>query len=214
MQQYEVSRNTVRLALGLLRDEGLIFTGQGRGSFVAEGRRRYRAATRRSARPLAGHPDDALIADFAEPGRAEQMEISVARTPAPLPIADRLAIEPGTPVVERRRVLYLESRPNQTADSYFPAELVADSAIMAPALLEHGVDQVLRELGHPVARHVDEVTVRMPLPAEAQTLQIAAGVPVMAVLRTAYDNEDQPVATSVSILPGDRHALVYEVGAD
>ena len=36
MEQYEVSRNTVRLALGLLREEGLVVTGQGRGSFVAE----------------------------------------------------------------------------------------------------------------------------------------------------------------------------------
>lgn len=36
MDRYQVSRNTVRLALELLREEGLVVTGQGRGSFVVE----------------------------------------------------------------------------------------------------------------------------------------------------------------------------------
>jgi DNA-binding GntR family transcriptional regulator len=36
VERYSVSRNTVRLALGLLRDEGLVITGQGRGSFAVE----------------------------------------------------------------------------------------------------------------------------------------------------------------------------------
>ena len=36
MDRHGVSRNTVRLALGVLRDEGLVITGQGRGSFAVE----------------------------------------------------------------------------------------------------------------------------------------------------------------------------------
>ncbi|MFF5252332.1 GntR family transcriptional regulator [Streptomyces leeuwenhoekii] len=34
MERYEASRNTVRLALRRLTEEGLITAGQGRGSFV------------------------------------------------------------------------------------------------------------------------------------------------------------------------------------
>src|SRR5918998_5136513 len=34
MERYDVSRNTVRLALGALTNEGLISSSQGRGSFV------------------------------------------------------------------------------------------------------------------------------------------------------------------------------------
>jgi len=33
---YDVSRTTVRLAIGVLRSEGFVVTGQGRGSFVAD----------------------------------------------------------------------------------------------------------------------------------------------------------------------------------
>jgi DNA-binding GntR family transcriptional regulator len=36
MQTYEVSGGTVKHAIGQLRDEGLIVTYQGRGSYVAE----------------------------------------------------------------------------------------------------------------------------------------------------------------------------------
>jgi GntR family transcriptional regulator len=36
MDMYGVSRNTIRLALEVLRQEGLVITGQGRGSFVAD----------------------------------------------------------------------------------------------------------------------------------------------------------------------------------
>lgn len=36
IEAYQVSRNTVRLALGVLRTEGLVVTGQGRGTFVAK----------------------------------------------------------------------------------------------------------------------------------------------------------------------------------
>ncbi|MGB6454798.1 MAG: winged helix-turn-helix domain-containing protein [Streptosporangiaceae bacterium] len=34
-QEYEVSRDTIRAAMGLLRDEGLVVTIQGRGSYIA-----------------------------------------------------------------------------------------------------------------------------------------------------------------------------------
>jgi len=37
MQRYEVSDGTVKRALALLRDEGLIATEQGRGTYVKQG---------------------------------------------------------------------------------------------------------------------------------------------------------------------------------
>ena len=40
MGQHGVSRGTVRRALGMLREEGLIQTFPGRGTFVAPGRKR------------------------------------------------------------------------------------------------------------------------------------------------------------------------------
>jgi DNA-binding GntR family transcriptional regulator len=54
----------------------------------------------------------------------------------------------------------------------------------------------------------------MPSPAEAQQLQIATGVPVMVLMRTAYDAADSPVCATVVLLPGDRHLLHYRVAVE
>jgi GntR family transcriptional regulator len=54
----------------------------------------------------------------------------------------------------------------------------------------------------------------MPTPAEAQALMIASGVPVLGTLRTGFDAEERPVVLYESVLPGDRHFLVYDVQCD
>lgn len=211
MDRYGVSRNTVRLALGLLRSEGLVVTGQGRGSFVAELPVHEGHDGPPHARALVARQTGILSIEFAEPGDADDLELAVTIRPAPEHVGERLGLEPSDRVVERRRVLHRGDAPSHTADSYVPAGLAADSDMAGPAPLADGVAQVLARLGRPVARHVDEVTVRMPTPSEAQALQIATGVPVLSLLRTAFDAAEEPVCVTVALLPGDRHALRYDV---
>ena len=50
--------------------------------------------------------------------------------PAPAAVAERLGIEPGTPVLVRRRTTVIEDRPNQLADSYYPLDVAADAAML------------------------------------------------------------------------------------
>jgi GntR family transcriptional regulator len=95
-----------------------------------------------------------------------------------------------------------------------PADLVADTELGRPEPLRVGIARLLAELGHPVTRVADEVGVRMPSPGEAQELQIATGVPVLSVQRTAFDGSDAPVLTVSALLPGDRHELRYDVVVD
>jgi GntR family transcriptional regulator len=63
IEAYEVSRNTVRLALGVPRTEGLVVTGQGRGTFVADPLPDLwtRAEPQDSGRP---DRDDAVLAEL------------------------------------------------------------------------------------------------------------------------------------------------------
>jgi len=212
MESYGVSRNTVRLALGLLRSEGLVVTGQGRGSFVADVAAHPVDASGRGSRLIVGRPSsDALIVELSEPPPGERMDLSVSNRPASPLIADRLGLQPGEWVLERRRLLYRETVPSQTADSYLPAILADDSDLQRPSPLEEGIARVLERLGHPIVHHTDEITVRMPSPGEAQELQIATGVPVISVVRTTFDARDAPVCATVALMPGDRHTLRYDV---
>jgi len=215
MDEYGVSRNTIRLALGLLRSEGLVITGQGRGSFVAD---MPAGAVQRGPRPahhvVDRHSIDRQIIEFAEPGDADRVDVMVTTRMAPPVIADALRLPGGARVLERRRLLFRDGRPSQTADSYVPEELAADDDIRRSTPLSEGIAPSLERAGRTIEGHVDEITVRMPAPVEAQELQIATGVPVVTLLRTAYDSTDVPVCATIVLLPGDRHLLRYSVLID
>lgn len=211
MDRYGVSRNTVRLALGVLRTEGLVITGQGRGSFVADiGVRRRPASPDALARRMVHGGNGPLDGELGEPADDARVEVSVSTRPATPYIADRLALRAGDRVVARHRLRLRDATPDMSADSYLPAELVANSPLGVPGTLGASVARLLDELGHPVRHVADEIGVRMPSPSEAQELQIATGVPVLAVQRTAFDDAETPVVTISALLPGDRHVLRYD----
>jgi len=215
MDEYGVSRNTIRLALGLLRNEGLVVTGQGRGSFVAdvESGEGHGGIGMRIERHVNRHSLDTAIIEFSEPGDADRIDVMVTTRVAPPMVAEALRIPADARVVERRRVLYRDGQPTQTADTYLLEDL-ADEDVRRPAPLVDGIAAVLGRSGRPIVGHADEVTVRMPSPGEAQQLQIATGVPVMVLLRTAFDATDHPMCATVVLLPGDRHMLRYHVIID
>lgn len=217
-EQFDVARNTVRLALGLLRSEGLVYTGRGRGTFVAEDPTAAplrQMASRTHARSRRENTtQDAFVTDLAEVGRAGRMEIRVEKLAAPDEIASRLGLADDDGAICRRRVQYVDERPSALADTWYPERLVAGSEIVVPKDVARGTNRVLAELGHEVVRRMDEISGRMPTPVEAQALQIAGGVPVLTAIRTGFDTEDQPVAVYVSILPTDRHVVVYDVRCD
>lgn len=211
MDRYGVSRNTIRLALGVLRTEGLVVTGQGRGSFVADVGVRHRPRGAAGLRRRVARGDgDPLDSELSEAGDSPRVEVSVSTRPAPPYIADRLGLHAGDRVVTRHRLRFRDTAPDMSSDSFMPADLVADSPLGMPGPLPTGVVGLLADLGHPIRRVADEIGVRMPSPAEAQELQIATGVPVLSVQRTAFDQGDTPVLTISALLPGDRHVLRYD----
>jgi len=217
-EQYEVARNTVRLALGLLRSEGLVYTGRGRGTFVAENPAaaplRQMASRTHARSRREDTTQDTFVTDLAEMGRDGRMEIRVERMPAPDEIASRLGLADDEEAICRHRVQYVDDRPSALADTWYPERLVRGSEIVDAEDVARGTNRVLAELGHEVVRRTDEISGRMPTPIEAQALQIAGGVPVLTALRTGFDAADQPVAVYVSILPTDRHVVVYDVRCD
>ena len=80
--------------------------------------------------------------------------------------------------------------------------------------LEHLFDPEFRamaEHGHVEIGYRDELTTRMPTPDETQTLDLAAGVPMLAYVRTCYTKE-RPVRLTETIFAGDRNRLVHELG--
>jgi GntR family transcriptional regulator len=215
MDRYGVSRNTVRLALGVLRTEGLVVTGQGRGSFVADVvvRRLPRAVGTREA-TIAGRGSETLARELTDVIDRERVEVRVATRPAPASVAERLGLRAGQRVVVRHRVHLTDDGPSHSSDTFASEELAADTPLVTPGPLDAPLAEVLAGHGHAVVRLADEVGVRMPTPHEAQELHIATGVPVLAVTRTVFDRDDAAVLTMTALLPGDRHVLHYDMAVN
>lgn len=215
IEKYGASRNTVRLALGLLANEGLTVSGQGRGHFVRErAPLRYLASLTDSRARRESSEHDAFVTDMAEQGREGRWQIEVATVNPADDIATRLALDEGDSAVVRRRVQFVDDEPVALVDSYFPLSIVEGTAIAGPDDVVQGNNRVLEENGHRQVRFLDEITFRMPSPRELQSLRLRPGTPVACLLRTGYDQDDLPVRVAQTILPGDRYTIVYEVPAE
>lgn len=217
VEQYEASRNTVRLALRRLTEEGLIIAGQGRGSFV---RRSLTPAVwdwsvlESRARHQSDERGDQWASIVAESGRQPRQEVRVSIRRPPTEVAERLELDPETALtVVRERVRIVDQDPYALADSYFPEELVRGTPLMLPEDVS-APGGVLASVGLIQARYRDEITVRMPTRAEIEKLSLPAATPVAVHMRTGYDQDDRPLRVMITILPGDRHVIRYDVPAE
>lgn len=209
-QEYGASRTTVRAALATLTNEGLIASEAGRGSFVRE-RRHLVYRPQEEFRPRPASPEmDQFMTERASEGREPSQTIDVAIVTPPADVSERLHLTNGASAVVRRRVRSLEGEPYYINDTYFPLDLVTGTEIMSPTDITRGANRVLNALGYEQVRALDEVYVRMPTPDEVHRLQLGPGTPVAMLVITGFTDGGQPVRVAVNILPGDRHAIVYE----
>jgi GntR family transcriptional regulator len=211
-ERYNVSRNTVRLALGMLANEGMITSTPGRGTFVRERVMLTYHATRAEAadRPSDWHTD-AYLSEVRQQGRQPSQAFDMRIDPASLTVAERLRVEEGAPVVVRRMTRYVDGQPWSIQDSSYPMDIAQECGLMVPRDIPRGTIRTMADHGYIEVGHVDEITTRMPTPDEASTLDLGTGVPVLVYVRTAY-TKDRPVRLTETVFAGDRNRLVYELG--
>lgn len=218
-EKWGTSRVTVRRALLLLEQEGLVIARSGIGRTV------------RDYAPLNWHlttwehgdnrPDDpgkgidAWDHDMQEQGRKPRQEVSVSYLPAPGYVAEKLQVEPGLMLVRRRRLRYADDVPVTIADSWFERD-VAERQVngVAPLLEAKDVQMpggIIRSIGIRQVKFIDEIRVRMPSTEEAGLLTLPAGSPVGQHARVGIDNEGRRIRVIVSVFPGHRINCMYEL---
>jgi GntR family transcriptional regulator len=193
--QYGVSRGTVRQALAALRAEGLITGGRGRPPQVA--------------RSILTQSFDEMVSfsAWAEGlGRTPSARtIELARRPAGPEAADRLAVEPGTPVFQYKRLRLLDGEPAMV-------ELTTFVEWVGRLLLDCDLDggSVYAQLGE---RGVIFAEAHQSIGAIAASAELAAllGVqrrsPLLQVSRRAFDPDGTPLEWSHDIYRGDAFAI-------
>ncbi|MFJ9412502.1 GntR family transcriptional regulator [Streptomyces sp. NPDC101393] len=210
MEQYQVkARATVREGLKVLVNEGLIAPQRPRGYFVVERKRLvYRPQAEFRRKPPEMDIFTNLVAQ--EDGRTPSQDIEVSIVEAPVAIRERLGLAQDASVAVRRRVRRLDGVPYNINDSYTSLDLVQGTDWMHPGDVARGTNAVLAELlGAELEEALDEIYIRMPLPSEAQRLELGPGVPVGEHIATVFSG-DRPVQVTVNVVPGDRHVIVYE----
>ncbi|QPP07031.1 GntR family transcriptional regulator [Streptomyces bathyalis] len=206
--QYGVTRGTVRAALEILVNEGLIISARPVGHFVRD-RKPMIFRPQAEFRPRPYTPEmDAFMTENASRDADQDIEVSIVEPTAE--VTKRLQLDAGELVVSRRRVRHLDGEPFNLNDSFYPLSIVQDSAIMRPDNIPEGANEVLAALGYRQERAIDELYVRMPTPDEVRRLELLPGTPIGYHICTGYTEAGKPVRVAITVLPGDRHVISYE----
>ncbi|WP_420840677.1 GntR family transcriptional regulator [Candidatus Frankia nodulisporulans] len=209
-RQYLCSLAAVREALDLLRQQGLVVTRQGVGSFVRERPSARRHGIERYSRSRWTAGRAVLIAEAEAQGHtASQILRELAEVPAPADVAHRLGVPDRTPVWVRRRTTMINDRPNQLADSYYPLDLIREVPILREENTGPGGGFArIEDSGHRLTQISEELRARMPNGPEIVSLRLPDGTPVVELLRTTYSGE-HPVEVMRAILAGDMAEFAY-----
>lgn len=195
---FEVSRITIRQALGDLQKEGLIFKVHGKGSFVSQ--------------PKAVQNITSLQG-FAEAMSGDGNEIvnrvvSVAFVSASAEVADKLGLEEGATVAEIHRVRLLNRAPTSYEITFLPeflgkklarADLAARDIFL---ILENDCGIALGSAD----LSISAIAAHAPV---AKALEIKRNVPVLRVQRLTHDSDGRPIDFEYLYLKGD--AVQYQL---
>lgn len=214
---YDVSRNTVRDAMKILENEGLVIIRQGSGTYVRDSRPIVHLAS-----SVSGYIDTERF----KQGYAPHMQmagydriietVNIAIVTAEGVVAVRLGIDTNRPVahrqiVQRRCDRLVDGELWQRQVSHFPAEIAMNTELMIAQQIERGTREVLRELGYEQTWSYDVLGARMPRPEERDSFGIPSGVPLLVQTRIAYAGE-MAVRLTETLMPADRHQLLYAEG--
>ncbi|MFJ1596820.1 GntR family transcriptional regulator [Streptomyces sp. NPDC088261] len=164
---------------------------------------------------LTPRPDgqqDAWGAELTARGRrGSQRVVHAGEVPAAPDVAGLLGLGGDETVIVRRRVMYLEDRPCELTDTYYPTAIARGTRLAGTARIPGGAVTLLAELGYVGVRVREDVTARMPDDEELAALDIPPGEPVLHLTRVTFDGDDRPVQLDLITMPARLQRLRYEI---
>lgn len=211
-KDYQVSPAAVQRAVERLIIEGLLEGRSGSGTTVRAPRERLRMVRSRHRENRGGSPFRANMKEQGHLGTWESH--SQARVPAPVHIAQRLAIDVGDPCVRTTYEFLGAGQPVQLSESWEPMAITDGTPIVLPEmgpLAGMGVVERMRTIGV-----VIDTAVEVPRPGratqeEANLLGIGVGDLLTHIERTYYDRDGRPVETADIVVPDVRWEIAYEI---
>jgi GntR family transcriptional regulator len=211
MEQYGVSRTTVRTAVKLLVDDGLLNPGRGqRKTTVRDSRRitvsfsRYDSVMQPGG--LAG-PWETACAQQGLDG--EMKTVTVGQRPISQADAELLGVEPGSDVTYRLRHACVGDEVLQVQQAWYPAGVAQQAGLSSPTKVRGGIYGALIAAGLPPAAVDETIRGRMPTKEEADLMRTGTGVPLLTVERITRGADGQALELLRVTAPADRIEFVY-----
>jgi len=182
IQQFGVSRITVRQALSDLAAEGLVVRRHGKGTFVAERPIRHELVR------LTDFIEDMELAGLAPSSRVVEFTRDIASGP----VAAALMLPVDTEVVRIDRVRLANGEPIACDTAWLPLRygaLLSESDLAAETILHVLEDR----FNIPIERGTFSFTAAEASPMCAQALQVAPGSALLIIDRISYTRNDEPV---------------------
>jgi GntR family transcriptional regulator len=200
MDTFQVSRITIRQALGDLQKEGLIFKVAGKGSFVAKPKA-FQSLSR-----LQGFGEAMAPAGY----ETFSQVLSTRQVAANEIVARRLALEPGVAVFEIQRLRYLNREPISVDVSYFP--LALGERLAHEDLATRDIFVILEnDLGQQLTHADVQIEAISADESLARHLRIAEASPLLRIERLTHAG-DRPIDFEFLYYRGD--AFQYRLRID
>ncbi|WP_242042189.1 phosphonate metabolism transcriptional regulator PhnF [Leptolyngbya sp. FACHB-541] len=196
--RFGVNRHTLRRAIEVLRQEGLVRVDRGRGMFVAAVPISYTLGKR-------VRYNEALKAHGLQVSHQTLRTIEIL---ADSSIAKRLELEIGDPVVLFERLSLADEQPISIGSSYFPSQRFL-------GLLErcqecHSVSKLLQAYGCDHIRRSTRISARSVQPRDARLLALPLTAPILLTESINVDQQGRVIEYGVTRFRGDRMELVIK----
>jgi GntR family transcriptional regulator len=199
MALFHVSRITVRQALRELHKEGLVFSAQGKGSFVS------RPKATQSLQTLEGFEEAMVAAGFS----ASTRMISVSQRLPPETVQAALRLDSTQEVLEVKRVRYVNQSPVSVDLSYFPLSI--GTRLVGRDLARDIFPMLENELGIPLGAADIRLGAAVPDDDTVRLLRLESASAVLRVERLTFDTDERPVDFEYLVIRGDAYQYQFRV---
>lgn len=193
-ERFGLSRPTMRRAIQVLVDKGLLVRRRGVGTQIVHG-----SITRRTEL-------SSLYDDLSQDGRAPTTEVLTYETLPPTPeLSERLGVELEKPVLHLRRLRSADGSPIALMENH----LIEAPVVLREELQHRGLYEMLRERGMTMRVARQFVSARAATEEEAPLLHVPAGSPVLTLERTVYDQSGRVVEIGHTHYRPDRYTIEF-----
>ena len=193
-ERYGLSRTTVRLALQELERLGLVVRQHGRGTFVAD----------RSAHSANLLQSYSFTDQMRELGREPETTIlEFSELDADGKMAECMQIRPGDRIFKLKRLRSADGMPMMVERSYLPVRKFL--SLKRPLLERKPLYDIIEKDYHEEIRVAEEeFYASIARPADARLLGISENAPVLDLVRTTYNVNNEVVEYTLSVARGDQ----------